>query len=309
MNNNGYGCAAWCVTVGLPTGPVCGGGILLDLRHVLTPAHVVPGGRLAPQGVVVGFPTLDDEARPARVVRWVPPTENAGNIAILELGTPAPRLARPAQIARGGPAIGHELRLRQYDADGDRLWETPARAVGRNEGSAQRQRLESLGKANGGRRISLCGAGVVDPATDGVLGMVVTEDRFGPITMVWMVDFATVARYWPTPAQLAVPVNGQPPATTAHTRSWLILKLAGAITELPTMNSPTARDQVVNTLPRHIANAIPRHAEGRFDVLAIVRTCDYYPEGLAELVNLLMTLEGSSAGMDRVLLIMSELRG
>jgi hypothetical protein len=292
----------WGTTVGLPAGPVCGAGILVDSTHVVTCAHSVPGGRLTPHGVAVGFPTVDGpRTQSARVVGWFPPgPDDQGDIAVLELDGPPPSGVRPARARHLPVDPGREVWLRRYGFGGDAVTEAYARVAGPPGGAGQRLRLEDVRPGTRARDVALCGAGVVDAATGDVLGMVVAEEHFAVAPMAWMIRLTAVAGlYRPTRAGSPAAASGRRPAP--------VMELTRAVAELPTMSSPHGRDQMIGALPRQTANAIPRHTETRFDVWGIVRTCLEYPDGLTVLVELLRAFEGDSEPMRRVDAIVSEL--
>jgi hypothetical protein len=301
---NSMGSGGWCVTVGLPDGPVCGSGILVDATHVVACAHTVPGGRSAPYGVAVGFPGPSGAAsRRAEVVRWAPPGPNEqGNVAVLKLDGSLPDGARPAYVSRWYPATSRAVRLRCYCLDSDQPIEAAAQLASLTGAAAERVRLS----VTCDDEADLCGAGVVDAGTNDLIGMVVAEDHYARTGLAWMISFDRLATYWPPLARsLAQPTHPVPPP--AAPRPFAVVELALAVAELPTMSGQYGRDQVVSALPRQIATAVPRNAERRFDVLGIVRTCMNYPDGLTQLMQLLGSLEGDSAAMRQVIALIAEL--
>jgi hypothetical protein len=200
--------------------------------------------------------------------------------------------------------------LRRYGFDGAQIVEAYGRVAGPTADTRSRLRIEGVVAGTGVTDVDLCGAGVVDAATGELLGMVVAEERFATAPVAWMIDLNTVAtRYLPVagavPAAGSVNDNGLRPGR----RRPAAMELARVMAELPTMRSQDGRNQLVETLPRQIANAIPRHTERRFDVLGIVRTCLEYPDGLDDLFDLLHAFEGDSEPMSRVDLLRAELFG
>jgi hypothetical protein len=267
----------------------------VDPEHVVTCAHVVPGGRHAPEGVVVEFP--DKRVRHATVVAFEPPGDGErGDVAVLRLTGSAPPDVSPARLAACGTVVaGREVRAYRLTAPGTAGEPVPGRLFGGT--GTEWIRLDEGG---GGTGIRLGGTDVLDPTRDEVIGIVVADARLTSTGSVWMLPVEAIASYWPDlgrrfarPADAAgATVNGRRPVD--------MMDLVLAIADLPTMRGPQGRDQVVSTLRWQIASAVPRHPERRFDVLGIVRTCRDYPDGLAELVKLLHMLEGGSAAMRKV---------
>jgi Effector-associated domain 2/Trypsin-like peptidase domain len=285
----------WQVRVRLPAGPVCGAGILVSPAHVLTCAHVVPGGRAAPEGITVDFPgSAELRALPVRIVEWFPPSADRGDLAVLAVDSPVPPDVRPAPLRWCGPvATGRDVRIyRHSPGAGQGAW-VPARLAGPAMAEAERVRLEGAEVTDFRLQLSFSGTGVVDTASGEVIGMVVTEDQVTASKMAWMVPVETVAGYWP---DLLAPS----PAEVVARRAGAVMELVTAISELPSMRGQQGRDQVVNLLRWQIASAIGRHPERRFDVLSIVRACLDYPGGLHELLDILRGLEGDAAAMRRV---------
>jgi hypothetical protein len=298
---------AWRVRVRLPAGPVCGAGILVSPTHVLTCAHVVPGGRAAPEGVAVDFPgSAELRAVPARIAEWFPATGNdRGDLAVLELGSPVPPDVRPATLRRCGPvAAGRDVRLYRHSPGVDRGGWVPARLAGPSRAEAERVRLEGADVTDFRLELSFSGTGVTDAATAEVIGMVVAEDRVSSSKVAWMVPVEAVAGYWPRIAELLGPSR----AEAAALRSNAVMEFVNAVSDLPSMRGQHGRDQVVNLLRWQIASAIPRHPERRFDVLGIVRTCLDYTAGLTDLVAILHSLEGDASAMRRVEAAVAALR-
>src|SRR5947209_1660760 len=111
----------WRVRICLPAGPVCGAGVLIDPEHVVTCAHVVPGGRHTPEGAVVEFPdSADRRARHVTVVAFEPPGDGErGDVAVLRLTGAAPPDVVPARLAACGTVTaGREVRAYRLTVPG-----------------------------------------------------------------------------------------------------------------------------------------------------------------------------------------------
>jgi Effector-associated domain 2/Trypsin-like peptidase domain len=285
----------WQVRVRLPAGPVCGAGILLSPAHVLTCAHVVPGGRTAPEGVAVDFPgSAELRALPARIVEWFPPSADRGDLAVLMLDSPVPPDVRPAPVRHCGPVTtGRDVRLyRHSPGTGHGAW-VPARLTGPTASAVERVRLEGAEVTDFRLQLGFSGTGVVDATSGEVIGMLIAEDLVTGSEAAWMVPVETVTGYWP---DLLAPS----PAELVARRAGAVMELVTAVSELPSMRGQHGRDQVVNLLRWQIASAISRHPERRFDVLGIVRACLDHAGGLLELLDVLRGLEGDIAAMRRV---------
>src|SRR2546421_4824705 len=125
----------WRVRICLPAGPVCGAGVLIDPEHVVTCAHVVPGGRHTPEGAVVEFPdSADRRARHVTVVAFEPPGDGErGDVAVLRLTGAAPPDVVPARLAACGTVTaGREGRAYRLAGPGPAGGGAPGRLVRRN---------------------------------------------------------------------------------------------------------------------------------------------------------------------------------
>src|SRR5262245_56114415 len=204
--------AGWRVRVCLPAGPVCGAGVLIDPDHVLTCAHVVPGGRDTPEGAVVEFAgSAGRRFRHVTVVAFEPPGDGeCGDVAVLRLTGSAPPDAAPARLAACGPVVaGREVRAYRLTAPGIRGESVAGRLFG--GGGTEWVRLEEDAEGTG---VRLAGTDVVDPATDRVIGIVVADARLTSTGSVWMLPVEAIAGYWPdlrgrlAPAPASATVNG-----------------------------------------------------------------------------------------------------
>lgn len=76
-----------------------------------------------------------------------------------------------------------------------------------------------------------------------------------------------------------------------------IFDLVDALLKLEAISDEGARREVLRLLPREIAGAIARHAVPRVQVLAILRTCLNYDDGLRSLLQAVRLVEGDSIAM------------
>jgi hypothetical protein len=134
--------------------------------------------------------------------------------------------------------------------------------------------------------------GIATAGIDGSSNSVVVWDRVTAGILGWLTSLGMIASHCPPAVDL--------PLNVIALRASAILELVSAISKLPSMRGQQGRDHIVGLLSWQIASAIPRHPEPRFDVLAIVRTCLEYADGLAELVALLQVIEGDACAMRRV---------
>lgn len=79
-----------------------------------------------------------------------------------------------------------------------------------------------------------------------------------------------------------------------------LFDLVDALQAIPMLAGPAGRDQLIGALSQGMAGVIPRHAEARLDLYAIVRTCLDYPGGLQELRSQLRGFVGDSMLLDAV---------
>ncbi|MFG2006347.1 trypsin-like peptidase domain-containing protein [Spirillospora sp. NPDC048911] len=209
-------------------GVVLGAGTLLTSRHVLTCAHVVAGR----DELWVAFPGLHEHRQRAVVEfrgGWRA-MGDTGDVAVLRLDEPAPvapcrpapldALRDPPELRAQGFPLGHER-------DGTHVTlRTSADRVLRREwlevdvGSEHLRRLDQ----------GFSGAGVYDPRTGRVVGMVTDAELHGHHegTIGRMVPLETVRRHW-EPLDDLLPHDWLPAEPRAELRGLL----AGAETTEP----------------------------------------------------------------------------
>jgi Effector-associated domain 2 len=66
---------------------------------------------------------------------------------------------------------------------------------------------------------------------------------------------------------------------------------------VPSVQDDSTLRQIIGLLPSEVANAVPRVARLNVQVLALVRTCSYYPGGLLALIRGIRLIEGGSTPM------------
>ncbi|MBT8226720.1 MAG: trypsin-like serine protease [Dactylosporangium sp.] len=309
---------AWQVRIRLPSGPVCGPGILATEQFVLTCAHLIPGGRESRHGVAVDFAgaPAGSASQLAEVDTWVARTPGGVDLAVLRLNAPVPLGAQPARVARlGQPSPGRRVTVCAAIP-----W--PAEVVGPDGVAYETVRLRHSGdgEIQTGTTTRRCcaadcrpGTAVADDTSGHVIGMVVdSEERTdGTCPVIIPVD-ALVQRWAPLGSLLPAQhprADPHPPATPhlstprpAGTRPVTgVLRFALEVADLPTLRTGAGRDQVIGQLRPDIAALVPRHTERRFDVLSLVRTCLDYPGGLDEMLAVLQTLEGDSVQLRRIM--------
>jgi hypothetical protein len=88
-----------------------------------------------------------------------------------------------------------------------------------------------------------------------------------------------------------------------------VVEFALALCAVPTMGSSSGRNEIIRQLRPEIGGMVSRHTEQRLDVLALVRTCLRYRDGLDELLSLLKVIEGDSEPMQTVLRMRPDVAG
>ena len=73
------------------------------------------------------------------------------------------------------------------------------------------------------------------------------------------------------------------------------MALVNALLACPPVQETSTRDQIVGSLRPAIANNINRRNVAKFDVLAIVQTCENYSGGLVELIDIVAEFIGREA--------------
>ncbi|WP_234352818.1 tetratricopeptide repeat protein [Streptomyces sp. NRRL B-1140] len=265
-----------------------GAGLLVTPHHVLTCAHVVrPGSVLGvpDDPVYVEFQYAQEHgAIPATVVPdgWHPATgSDSGDIAVLELGAPAPAEAEPAPLRTTDPGTwDHRFRAYGYPKEHPRQG-VPVRGEIIGHAGGEWLQVEASPHTGWALEQGFSGSPVWDMNSQGVVGMLVARDSVSKVDRrtAYAIKVETLVRYWPP---LAAQVRD---ATTGELRnrleSLLWIPLAGdgripRIDEVDPYDIGVSRSKYSNRPGE--APYVPRHpqdgqldaalAESRFVVLA-----------------------------------------
>ncbi|GGX73327.1 tetratricopeptide repeat protein [Streptomyces hiroshimensis] len=197
----------WLVSIRRsPAEDPVGAGLLVTPQHVLTCAHVVrpgaaPGVPEEPVFVTFQYARAHDPV-PATVVPdgWHPATgSETGDIAVLELGAPAPPEAGPAPLRATDPGTwDHRFRAYGYPKERSRQG-VPVR--GEIIGHAGGEWLQVEANPHGGWALEqgFSGSPVWDMTSQGVVGMLVARDsvRKADRRTAYAIRVEALARYWP----------------------------------------------------------------------------------------------------------------
>src|SRR4051794_24559919 len=196
-------------------GQICGGGVLVDDRHVVTCAHVVNsacsrnrGEAVAPDtAVTVRFPYAGGGTFQAAVAAWRAPTEPGGDAAVLELAAAVPEGAAPARLVTAAHLTDHPFKV----------WGFPYKNRGEMlaEGVLSRRRSDGLVqlRATEGNPVQpgYSGAPVWDDALQGVVGIVARyNDRDPASRTAYLLPVDKLAAVWPQ-LDVAVEVDNEDP--------------------------------------------------------------------------------------------------
>ncbi|MFB6988900.1 MULTISPECIES: tetratricopeptide repeat protein [unclassified Streptomyces] len=197
----------WLVSVRRTEGgdPV-GAGLLVTPRHVLTCAHVVRPGRApgAPeQPVFVRFQYASaHDPLPATVVPggWYPDTgDETGDVAVLELGAPAPPEAVPAPLRTTDPGTwDHRFRAYGYPQEHKRQG-VPVRGEIIGHAGSEWLQVEAGPHTGWGLEKGFSGSPVWDVNSQGVIGMLVARDSVTAVDRrtAYAIKVEALVRYWP----------------------------------------------------------------------------------------------------------------
>ncbi|MFS2291686.1 MAG: hypothetical protein FWJ90_03140 [Actinomadura sp.] len=93
--------------------------------------------------------------------------------------------------------------------------------------------------------------------------------------------------------------GGRPPMA-ADVRPSSLFRIVDDLLDIERFRAERGRDQLVGALSADIAGAVPRAAEARADLYAIVRTCLDYPGGLQEFLQAVRGFVGGSMAVRRL---------
>jgi len=306
------------------TRAICGAGILLTDRHVLTCAHVVgqaldhdPGGPRPEGRVLVDFPaTPEVSSRWARVAQdgWVRKRDDeGGDLAVLVLEGGQVRGAFPPRLARCGTpgrrnvkAFGHP----QGFSGG--VWAV-AELIGAGGQSSEWVQLDGRPI---GRPIlpGYSGAGVIDEDSDAVIGCIVAcfvaPERRPQSGIAWMIPLETVARYWPPLAGFLEEADRRPDAFSPRSeRATDEQHLALKLLAIELIRDQRSRDLCIDRLMRRLGQPLQlRRYEGDIDdVRAVARGCLTVPGLMEELLAILTQAAGDTSELEELHILAADL--
>ncbi|TDC67529.1 hypothetical protein E1200_14650 [Actinomadura sp. GC306] len=98
------------------------------------------------------------------------------------------------------------------------------------------------------------------------------------------------------------PVHGAGgrPLEAADVSPVSLFRIVDALLDIGPLRAERGRDQLVGALSADIAGAVPRKAEARLDLYAIVRTCLDYPGGLQDFLQTVRGFVGESMAVRRL---------
>ncbi|GAA2202196.1 serine protease [Streptomyces bangladeshensis] len=188
---------SWIARIETPDGRVLGAGVLLDPACVLTAAHVVsPGHHYTVR--LVGVPGLAAVAATVRPDEHVPQREDAfgdrsGDLALLRLAAPLPA-AHTTRLYRLAAPHGPVSMYGFPDGDDGGRWHGATLVAARGRDSQVQLRPLTPGElASPG----FSGGGVVDHATDRVIGIVLSVDEGPGSAFSYMSPTETILSHLP----------------------------------------------------------------------------------------------------------------
>ncbi|GGV26435.1 trypsin-like peptidase domain-containing protein [Streptomyces spectabilis] len=311
--------AAGRVRVLTPTGALRGAGIIVAPGSVLTCAHVVAGalrqdGPTAPVGAVGldvgGHP---DRARGEASVAadgWFPgPLDGArgGDLAVLTTTWRPPPGVGFARLGPCGDPDRREVHVYGHPARApDGLW-SRASLVGRGGPHRDWVQLDGLDSATAWIEPGFSGAGVWDPATGRVVGMVTAALGDRGTRAAWMLPMEAAARLWPAlaPAVTGHAPPGAAPSAAKPPTDHQQFALADALLRVSLVEEDRAAT-LLRLLPAHIRHGVRDHPRARLQVFYVVQACVDHRDGRAALVAALRMLDESSEAAGAALALFDE---
>jgi hypothetical protein len=260
-------------------------GVLVTAWHVLDALDAGSAGDMVAVDPLRGGPS-----RQARVER----TDPVHDLAVLSTGEPLPGwvggLSASDEMAMSVPVVIIGVPVIDDPGHSYRFLE----AEGRWGGGTTRDDQVPLGRVVASAVMrGMSGAPVL--AGDVVAGVV--SARYNSIDG-WGRDSVWVARtedLMPLLAGLGdVRIAHRDGTAGAKTEMFAVVD---AMLRLESIADEGARREVLRQLPADIAGAIPHHAVPRVQVLAMLRTCLGYPDGLRELLDAIRFVEQDSDAM------------
>lgn len=259
---------AWLARIRMTqNGRICGAGLAVDGRHVLTAAHVVlEAGAGGPgSSVFVDFPLLDGSGCQARVLEegWTPAGSSSGDHAVLLLEVP-PEGVVPAAIRAPRSLNGHSFTAYGFP----RGYDDSLPAMGR-AGKASALEWVTLNVEND-VPISpgFSGAAVWSDQCDAVVAMIVTSDRATQGKVGFAVPVAHLAERIPLIARMVQPgPDLESPATRGGTAEpdgqLAILRQAyGQLDELRAQSPSTETSLTLRTVQARLDSAAVKLLRG-----------------------------------------------
>jgi tetratricopeptide (TPR) repeat protein len=262
----------WLVSIRRSRGenPV-GAGLLVTPRHVLTCAHVVrPGTALGvpAEPVFVEFQYAQEHgAIPATVVPdgWHPGTgSDTGDVAVLELGAPAPPEAEPAPLRTTDPGTwDHRFRAYGYPKEHPRQG-VPVRGEIIGHAGSEWLQVEASPHSGWALEQGFSGSPVWDMNSQGVVGMLVARDSVTKVDRrtAYAIKVETLARYWPPLLPYVRDATTEELRNRLETLLWIPLTEQG---EIPRVDDVDPHDIGVSRskYSDHPDNApyVPRHPQ------------------------------------------------
>jgi hypothetical protein len=96
------------------------------------------------------------------------------------------------------------------------------------------------------------------------------------------------------------PAHDAAPAPDPAEPKSAIFDMVDALLEVEAIADEGARRAVLRELPKEISGAIPHHAVPRVQVLAMLRTCLRYPDGLRQLLDAIRLVEPASTATEQL---------
>jgi hypothetical protein len=287
----------WQARITDDEGVVCGSGVLITDRHVLTCAHVLGSGPEAPRSTfAVDFPRSRSRVSIPAIVPsdcWFPElTTGEQDVAILELSDAIGADIVPARLGRAEQSIGRPVKVYGHpNGLPDGVW---TRAEITDSTGPYGERVQVSARVAGGTdRIEpgFSGGGVIDEATALVVGIIVTTFESKERIAAWMIPMEAIALHWERLLAMIDAAESERPLSTqaADTLTELLSRFA-------CVESASGRQQIADRLP-----AAPRARLARppGSVRALVQACRQ-PSELRALADLISYFEGESAWRNRL---------
>ncbi|MFI2206855.1 trypsin-like peptidase domain-containing protein [Streptomyces sp. NPDC020192] len=193
---------SWIARIEAPDGRVLGAGVLLAPDRVLTAAHVVrPGRRYVVR--LVGVPGLGAVPAAVHEDEYVPRSESSGDrsgdLALLRLAAPLP-VGHATRLYRLATPHGEVSMYGFPDGDDGGRWHGATLIAARGRDSQVQLRPASPGEL---AAPGFSGGGVVDHATDRVIGIVLSVDEGPGSAFSYMSPTETIISHLPQVAAWA----------------------------------------------------------------------------------------------------------